>query len=658
MAKRPAGKPALPAQRSAQVPAQVPVQRPAQRPASTKGKHLIAVLVVVAALAAVGIGLLNRRPPAPLAPAVPAPTPAVVAAAPIPTRDQGTISLDQRDWRSMDDPAQDGWDTEVLQGLLAKQLGLIAEAVQAGALGQAQPLAWADLAMEDVAGTALLPGDVSPVRTEGGLVVRDQAPKPRLPGIQALQASIQAVVVALRSPGVVTTTHVEWKIDGVQATGDSALASLRLFATSSGPTGAVDVTSRLHSRWQRGNAGKTGSTGQWRLTELRAENTQVVQRTGGPWLSDATTTWLGASPLLQEIALDNDAVLQRVPAAIPTDPIGHTGVALADVDGDGLDDVYVGMSSGLPNRLLLGVAGGGLRDGTAGSNADYLEETRAILLLDLDGDGRRELVTATSAGLMLAPNDTKPGQSVHFGPPRPLLGTQVVHCLSAADIDNDGDLDLYAGKFYGAGERGNAGFPVPVPYHDADNGGRNVLLRNDGNLRFVDATDELGLDVNNRRFTLATAFHDLDGDGDMDLYVANDHGRNVLYRNDRSHFSEVAAAGGVEDIGASMSAAFGDADGDGDFDLYVSDMYSSAGNRIVPQAQFHAVDRDKVLRHARGNSLFTYQGDGTFADRSEASGAMIAGWAWGSRFVDLDCDGRQDLLVANGLFTRPDSGDL
>ena len=81
-----------------------------------------------------------------------------------------------------------------------------------------------------------------------------------------------------------------------------------------------------------------------------------------------------------------------------------------------------------------------------------------------------------------------------------------------------------------------------MPYHDANNGGRNVLLRNDGRWRFSHATVRAGLDVKNRRFSYAAAWEDFDNDGDQDLYVANDFGRNNLYRNDSGRFTDIAAA--------------------------------------------------------------------------------------------------------------------
>jgi hypothetical protein len=159
----------------------------------------------------------------------------------------------------------------------------------------------------------------------------------------------------------------------------------------------------------------------------------------------------------------------------------------------------------------------------------------------------------------------------------------------------------------------------------------------------------------------------------MDLYVANDFGRNNLYRNGPvpegetgskggRKFTDVAADAGVEDISAGMGVAWADYNHDGWMDLYVSNMYSAAGNRVAYQRRFRGVDDDstraRFQRHARGNSLFENAGDGTFRDVSVAAGVTMGRWAWGSQFVDLNNDSRDDLVVANGYVTNEDSRDL
>jgi hypothetical protein len=297
------------------------------------------------------------------------------------------------------------------------------------------------------------------------------------------------------------------------------------------------------------------------------------------------------------------------------------------------------------------------------TGVDLRDHTHSALLVDLDNDGDQDLVLGTLVGVLIYSNDG----SGRFSPRTTKLTPDgMPFSLSAADYDNDGDLDLYvccyskrrstvANQFVGIEGR-------PVPYHDANNGAHNLLLQNNRHWQFPDVTQRIGLGKNNQRFSFAAAWEDYDNDGDQDLYVANDYGRNNLYRNDGGRFVDIAATAGVEDISAGMSVSWGDVDNDGWMDLYVANMFSSAGNRVTYQRRFQpsadVATRTDFQRHARGNSLFSNNGDGTFRDVSQSAAVTMGRWAWGSPLIDLNNDGLKDIVVANGFITQELTDDL
>jgi len=300
---------------------------------------------------------------------------------------------------------------------------------------------------------------------------------------------------------------------------------------------------------------------------------------------------------------------------------------------------------------------------TEGSGTGWLDDGHAALFLDLDNDGDQDLVIGMRDGVLIQQNDgtgkftVKAAKLTPTGPP---------YGLSAADYDQDGDLDIFAACYYQrATAAKNYTFARPVPYHDAENGAQDMLLRNDGNWVFTDAAKASG--IVESKFSYAPSWEDFDDDGDQDLYVANDFGSNRLWRNDRTPegtvvFHETAAEAGVQDTAAGMSSAWGDADNDGRMDLYVANMFSSAGNRIAFQDKFQSsasdAERHLLQRHARGNSLFHNKDGSSFSDVSESAGVTLGRWAWSSRFGDLNNDGREDLYVANGYITQEDPHDL
>ena len=343
---------------------------------------------------------------------------------------------------------------------------------------------------------------------------------------------------------------------------------------------------------------------------------------------------------------------------------GNQGVSLADANGDGLTDVYLCQPDGLPNRFFLQQADGTLRDFSQESGLDILDISRSALFIDLDNDGDADCVLAHRFSVSILQNDG----SARFSLVRTIATESRVSGLSAADYDHDGDLDFYVCGYSPMSQTSPEDiFANPVPYEDANNGAFNYLYRNESNLEFTDATTASGLDQNNTRFSFCSAWEDFDNDGDQDLYVANDFGRNNLYQNNlipsgKATFTDVAARLGVEDIAASMSVDWADADNDGSMDLYVANMWSSAGNRIAFQQQFkpgsNEETRNLIQRHARGNSFFKNLSGQSFQDASETSGLTMGRWAWGSNFIDLNNDGWEDIYVANGFMSAPDTGDL
>jgi hypothetical protein len=336
------------------------------------------------------------------------------------------------------------------------------------------------------------------------------------------------------------------------------------------------------------------------------------------------------------------------------------GLAIGDVNGDGLEDLYVCQQGGLPNRLLIARPGGVVDDVSAWGNVDWLDATYCALFVDLDNDGDQDLALGMSDCVLLMANDSQGRFQLRHTLHVDERGAQ---CLAAADYDNDGDLDLFLGNGW-SGRTGTG--DTYRDYTDAHVGSTDHLFRNDtlrgrpDNWTFMDVTAQVGL--NDDRQTLAAAWEDYDDDGDQDLYLANDFGPNALFRNDKGRFVNVAKEAGVLDLGSGMSVSWSDYDRDGRMDLYVGNMFSSAGNRITHFEEklrhFDHGQRSLLQRFAKGNSLFRNLGGGNFQEVGQRAGVEMGRWAWSSLFVDLNNDGWDDVLVANGFLTNENPHDL
>jgi hypothetical protein len=379
-------------------------------------------------------------------------------------------------------------------------------------------------------------------------------------------------------------------------------------------------------------------------------------RAPGPWLVEVTADLMrGAPEASAQMGAGNVWWRSRFPMECDQSIYGHRGLAVGDANGDGLEDVYLCMEGGLPNRLLLQNADGSVRDASKEMGVDFLEMTRAALWVDLDNDVDLDLIVSIGRGVLLLENEA----NRRFAPKALLPRISDAYSLAAADYDGNGTVDFY-GCGYQARDADPAGVATPVPFHDAQNGGEDFLVRNEGGWRFSDATQEVGLDVGNNRFSFAAVWTDFDRDGDLDLAVANDFGKNNLFEQQRDRvgkirFVDVAAERGMARSAFGMSMAVADFDRSGTWDFYVGNMFSSAGNRIVTQPGFKRgladVMRQNFRLLAQGNTMWLNDGKGRFREVGSELGVAMGRWTWGTLATDLNGDGRVDLLVANGNIT-------
>ncbi len=395
----------------------------------------------------------------------------------------------------------------------------------------------------------------------------------------------------------------------------------------------------------------------WRVTWSDGPRVRAVDvvrheevHAAGPLFEEVTHAALGANEFWAE-EMDRGVAdyFMRIDRLAGFSFQGMHGLAVGDVNGDGLDDLYVCQQVGLPNRLLVRNPDGTATDRAPELFLDYLDLTRAALIVDMNSDGRQDLVLAVANEVVIAYQ----GKTQRFDRRLSLTapGSEQIYTLCAGDVTGDGRLDLFAGRY----ALGGVMHGFPTPYHDAENGALNVLWVRDG-ARFVDASEPAGLTAVSSRFTLGSLMVDYDDDGDLDLYVVNDFGRNNLFKNDGTgRFEEVAVAVGAEDMAAGMGASAADYDLDGDIDLYVTNMFAASGLRIASQPEFmDGRDPDihrHYVRHARGNTLLENRGDGTFEDVTEEAGVAMGRWGWGGKFLDFQNDGREDLYIPNGSTT-------
>ncbi len=553
------------------------------------------------------------------------------------------------------DPAAEGWGSEAFSELAQTELKHLLK-----------PFADGDEEVKDFSGVfALQPETGEIARTSTAVIRRGSSARPAAPG------SLKTALTPLRAGfQPAAPLHLKVKTVGVtlpeaKKTGEARTTHL-VHLDGPSPLGRREINATWEATWKITAEGQPAG-----LVSLICQTWEEVESPlKHPWFSDQTATVLSTAPqAAEQFASGNASYRLRLQASLPFFKFGHHGVSLADVNGDGLEDVYVCQPGGLPNRLLLHQPDHTVIDAAAAWGVDLLDSCQCSLFADLDNDGDPDLVVATTGPLLFFEN------TGHSFLPRLRLPLAVnVYGLTAADYDGDGDVDIYATRYFPSASEGGE-LAVPMPHFDANNGGPNFLIRNDGGgagsewRTFSDATAATGLDANNHRFTYASVWDDFNQDGLPDLYLANDFGRNNLYLQSRTpdgkpRFTDATDSAGLTEGAFGMSASTGDFNRDGWPDIHLGAMFSAAGSRITAQDQFRSTlpqdVRDRFRRLARGNTLFANLGrpEARFADVSQAAGITVGRWSWASLFADVDNDAWPDLLVANGFVTGSVPEDL
>lgn len=353
--------------------------------------------------------------------------------------------------------------------------------------------------------------------------------------------------------------------------------------------------------------------------------------------------------LFSEVSLAAQVYLSEPRFGTPgnQDFIAH-GVAVGDMDQDGLLDI-VTTGSG-QNYIYINQGDGTFANKAAEVGLKFTPPASAPLILDYDNDGDSDLFLAAVGHQMLFENRLYPDGRLDFwdvssdaGVAYPAQGFSAV----AGDVNGDGLQDIYLASY------NQYGTIMPNSWSRASNGTPNLLFINQGQGRFVEQAAAWG--VQDRRWSYAAHFGDLNGDGRADLYVANDFGENAYYLNEGERFVDRATEMGVLDPGNGMGVALADYDNDGMLDLHVTNMSSTAGNRIIKQLfpnEATQLDQTRVLNKlAAGNSLYKNIGGGQFEDVTAKVGPFSAGWSFGGGFIDFDNDGWEDIHAPNGFIS-------
>jgi hypothetical protein len=337
-----------------------------------------------------------------------------------------------------------------------------------------------------------------------------------------------------------------------------------------------------------------------------------------------------------------------------------SGIAVGDVNGDGYPDLFLGGES--LGRLYLNrgkEAPGKFTDvSDAWGIPPGLDDSKHVLFFDMEGDGDLDLLVVRSdhtsillkqeGGKMVDVTEALGFKTLKYG----------AHCATVFDYDGDGDLDIYLG-YYGSDGSNRKGSEAPnLPSMDGKNGTPHQLWKRGPDGKYTEVGVQAG--VADTGWTLAVGAVDYDNDGRLDMFLANDFGPDVLYRNrGDGTFEDVSKITRTDDNGSGMNASFGDVNGDGWLDIYVSniDMFSKNIKVVYPTEKSTLTSLDEQLattfQYMSGNKMYVNPADPKGKKPFRAEEAKLfepgdRGWGWAALFYDYENDGDDDMYLSNG----------
>ncbi|HLT50578.1 MAG TPA: VCBS repeat-containing protein [Arenibacter sp.] len=337
------------------------------------------------------------------------------------------------------------------------------------------------------------------------------------------------------------------------------------------------------------------------------------------------------------------------------------GVAIGDINNDGLLDIYFTANlSG--NKLYLNKGDLKFEDvteiaGVAGTRA----WSTGVTFADINGDGLLDIYVCNSGDIA---GDNKQNElfinngDLTFTESAEKYGLDDKGYSTHAsffDYDKDGDLDVY---LLNNSYKSIGSFNLQRnERYERDLLGGDKFLRNDGET-FMDVTEEAGIYSSVIGFGLGVTVGDIDNDGWEDIYVSNDFfERDYLYLNNQDGtFREVLTEQIKSISGSSMGADVADINNDGYNDLFVTEMLPSEYTRLKTVTTFENWNKYQLnlkndyYHQFTRNTLQLNNSNSTFSEIGRFSGVEASDWSWGALFFDMDNDGLKDLFIANGIY--------